>query len=190
MAPPSTSRKKGGKASRGRALRAVRRAEPVIVEGEKLLLGLRGPSSSDLVVDALRDLLALKKPGCVLLSRRNDVRPFEDAASLEFLAERAECGAFLLATHQTKRPHNLLLGRIYDGHVLDMVELGLVGFEGLADIPGPKKSLGSRVLFVFGGEGWDRGEDLPALRSLILDVWGQRGGSADATSVALEGKPY
>ena len=70
MAPPSTSRKKGGKASRGRALRAVRRAEPVIVEGEKLLLGLRGPSSSDLVVDALRDLLALKKPGCVLLSRR------------------------------------------------------------------------------------------------------------------------
>jgi ribosome production factor 2 len=53
----------------------------------------------------------LKKPEVKQLSRKNDIRPFEDTSSLEFLCERNECAAFIYATHNKKRPHNLVLVR-------------------------------------------------------------------------------
>ncbi len=51
----------------------------------------------------------LKKPDVRQLTRNNDVRPFEDPSSLEFLAEKNECAAFLYCSHSKKRPNNLVL---------------------------------------------------------------------------------
>lgn len=54
----------------------------------------------------------LKKPELKQLTRKNEIRPFEDAASLEFLCEKNECAAFLYSSHNKKRPNNLVLVRI------------------------------------------------------------------------------
>ena len=70
----------------------------------------------------------------VLFTRRNaDVRPFEPGgeASLEFFADKADCGAFCLASHSKKRPHNLTLGRFFDRRLLDLLELGVERFRPL-----------------------------------------------------------
>jgi len=83
------------------------------VEEAKRLLFLRGPSTSALAVQAAKDLVLLKKPHVKTLTRKNDVRPFEDAASIEFLAEKNECAAFLYTSHNKKRPHNLVLVRVW-----------------------------------------------------------------------------
>lgn len=65
----------------------------------------------------------------------------------------------------------LLQGRFFDGHVLDMVELGLSNFVGLEEIPGPKKRIGSIPCFLFIGDEWDRNPTCGRLRSLVLGAW-------------------
>lgn len=49
-----------------------------------------------------------------------------------------------------------------------MMELGIVGYEGLRDFEGPKKMLGAPPCFVFNGDEWDRVHELGKLRNLVL----------------------
>ncbi len=51
----------------------------------------------------------LKKPDAHQLARKNEILPFEDASSIEFLAGKNECSAFLFTSHSKKRPNNLVL---------------------------------------------------------------------------------
>ena len=60
----------------------------------------------------------------VRLSRKNDnMRPFEPGGEteLEHLAQRADAGLFLMDSHSKKRPHNLILGRLFNHRLLDLV---------------------------------------------------------------------
>ena len=194
-------RKAAGPSARAR--RAIAAAAPKLIEGDRSLLGLRGPAASATVVGALRHLLSLKRTDGHMLQRKNDIRPFEDASSLEFLMERNNCSAFLLASHTKKRPHNLVLGRTFDGHILDQLELGLEvagaaaggGAEGgqgdmeeeeeeeeEGEGEGAGAGRGGRALstrdgaplFVFKGDAWTRVSELATLQSLVLDVFGAR----------------
>ena len=73
----------------------------------------------------------LRAPCVKKLTRKNPIRPFEtsDLASLEFLANKNDCALFAHATHSKKRPNNLTMGRLFNDHVLDMVEFGVVSYE-------------------------------------------------------------
>jgi ribosome production factor 2 len=97
------------KGKSARVARAIKAKEPELVEGPKRLLLVRGPSTSETAVSAAKDLMLLKKPDAKALTRKNDIRPFEDVSSLEFLCDKNECGAFLYVSHNKKRPHNLVL---------------------------------------------------------------------------------
>lgn len=99
------------KGKSARVARALKAKEPKLVEGAKQLLVLRGPKTSERGVGALKDLALLKKPDVKLLQRKNDIRPFDDVTSLEFLTEKNDSAAFLYASHNKKRPHNLVLVR-------------------------------------------------------------------------------
>ena len=180
--PPAGLRK-----AKGHAAKVLKAAEPQLLEGDKKLLFLRGEHPSALGVAVAKDLLALKKPDVHRLTRRNEVRPFEDAAPLEFLAEKAGCAAFLLATHNKKRPHNLVLGRIFASHVLDLVELGVAAHAPLSAFAGSKKALAAPPLLVFAGAEWAAGSaaapDLALVRASLLDVFAAR----DRPGVALQG---
>ncbi|KAJ6660253.1 hypothetical protein lerEdw1_017953 [Lerista edwardsae] len=70
----------------------------------------------------------------VMSLRKNITRPFEDQTSLEFFSKKSDCSLFLFGSHNKKRPNNLIIGRMYDYHVLDMVELGIEKFVGLGEI--------------------------------------------------------
>lgn len=70
----------------------------------------------------------------LLFSRRNeDVRPFEPGGevSLEFFADKSDCGLFCLGSHSKKRPHNITLGRFFDRRLLDLIEFGVDSFRAL-----------------------------------------------------------
>jgi ribosome production factor 2 len=172
-----------GKMTKKRVARLLKKKEPQLVEGPKTLLAIRGPSTSEISLNAMRDIAALKQPDVKMLSRKNDFRPFEDITSLEFLSEKNDASAFLYISHNKKRPHNMVLGRMYDYHLLDMVELGILGYASINDYTGPKKMLGSFPLMLFQGEEWSRLPEFIKLKSLFLDIFAPVG----VDGVSLQG---
>ena len=86
------------------------------------------------MLKVLRDLHTLKRPLSTLLSRKHDTRPFEDQAqTLARMADKEDASLFALANSNKKRPDNLVIGCTHDGHLLDMVELGVSNFKPLAE---------------------------------------------------------
>ncbi len=89
----------------------------------------------------------------VKFTRKNEeCRPFEVGGEqrLEFYAQKAQCGLFALGSHTKKRPHNLVLGRFFDGHLLDALELGVDRYTGTTAFgsAGTGANLGSKVRVV------------------------------------------
>lgn len=113
-----------------RSKRALEKRESKEYESTKKALFVRGPHSSDKVALALREFALLKKPHGIPFQKKNDVVPFEDAASIEFWGKKNDASLFLLANHQKKRPHNLTWARLFDGGVLDMYEMGIISAKG------------------------------------------------------------
>ena len=112
-----------------RAKRALEAREPKAIENAKKALFLKGTKSSDRLRRCMRDLGALKRPNVEFYVKRNDIKPFEDATRLEGFAKRTDSGLFAFGSHSKKRPDNLVLGRLYDQSLLDMIELGVEGFR-------------------------------------------------------------
>lgn len=94
-------------------------------EDAKNILILQGTKVSQVVKDVLLDINKLKKLESVRYSRPNEVRPFEAGgeASLQFFCQRSDCALFCLGQHSKKRPHNLVLGRLFDNQVRPFLEL-------------------------------------------------------------------
>lgn len=168
----------GGKRKRGHVQRYLKSLESQIQEGTKTTLLIRGHKTSQRVNDVLADLHLLHKPHTKLFGKKNQVLPFEDESSLEFLCQKNNAGLFVLANHNKKRPNNLTLGRMFDGHLLDMYEYGVDSFVSLADIraaapagQGMAKSLNSKPVVVFQGDRWEQDERLRNVRGLMLELF-------------------
>lgn len=67
----------------------------------------------------------LKKPHSIPFSKANEVRPFEDTASLNFWASKNDASLFLIGTHTKKRPHGLVWARCFAGEVMELLEVGI-----------------------------------------------------------------
>ena len=75
----------------------------------KRVLILKGNQTSQIITDVLQDISLLFKPNCKHLTRKNDILPFEDINSIEFLSQKNDCSLFAMGSHSKKRPHNLIL---------------------------------------------------------------------------------
>ncbi|XP_019501914.1 PREDICTED: ribosome production factor 2 homolog isoform X1 [Hipposideros armiger] len=129
---------------------------------------------------------ALKKPYGVLYKKKNITRPFEDQTSLEFFSKKSDCSLFMFGSHNKKRPNNLVIGRMYDYHVLDMIELGIEKFVSLKDIKNSKCPEGTKPMLIFAGDDFDVTEDYRRLKSLLIDFF--RGPTV--TNIRLAGLEY
>ncbi|XP_066533261.1 ribosome production factor 2 homolog isoform X2 [Hoplias malabaricus] len=143
---------------------------------------MKGGNTSETITQALRDIYAIKKPNAVLYKKKNIVRPFEDSTSLEFFSKKTDCSLFLFGSHNKKRPNNLVFGRMFDFHVLDMFELGVEKFVSLKDIKNNKCAEGTKPLLVFAGELFDSDNELSRLRNVLTDFF--RGPNISAVRLA------
>ncbi|XP_053566837.1 ribosome production factor 2 homolog isoform X2 [Bombina bombina] len=98
-------------------------------------------------------------------------RPFEDQTSLEFFSKKSDCSLFLFGSHNKKRPNNLIFGRMYDFHVLDMIELGVEKHVSLKDIKNCKCPEGTKPMLIFAGDMFVLNEDYKRLKSLLIDFF-------------------
>jgi len=92
--------------------------------------------------------MSLKRPHTIAFNKKNDIRPFDASstavASLEFWTLKNDASLFVIGQTTKKRPHGLTFVRMYDGKVLDMIE---VGVEGLISMSEFKASFLQNVLF-------------------------------------------
>lgn len=78
---------------------------------------------------------------------------------------------FCLVSDSKKRPNNLVLGRFFDNQMMEMLELGLVGYKPIEDFEGPKISLGAKHAFIFSGQAFEQRSDMQQVKSLFLDFY-------------------
>ncbi|KAM3853654.1 ribosome production factor 2 homolog isoform 2-T2 [Vipera latastei] len=154
-----------------RAKRFLEKREPKLTENTKNAMLIKGGNASLTVAEVLKNIYALKKPFAVLYKKKNITRPFEDQSSLEFFSKKSDCSLFLFGSHSKKRPNNLIVGRMYDYHILDMIELGIEKFVALRDIKNSKCPEGTKPMLIFAGDAFDLNEEHRRLKSLLIDFF-------------------
>ena len=112
----------------------------------------------------------LLKPNVKTFSKKNDIHPFDDCNSLEFLCGRNDCSLFIIGSHSKKRPSNLIMGRMFDGHLLDMVELGITNYRAIESIANRTKAVGSKPIMAFLGSEWESDSSLGRVQNLFIGV--------------------
>jgi len=96
------------------------------------------------------------------------LRPFEDPSSIEFFAQKNDTSQFIFGSHNKKRPHNLVFGRLFDYQMLDMCELGVLEFN----IPDKMDvSAENKPVLTFTGAGWTEKPELERIRNILTDTF-------------------
>ncbi|KAH9318913.1 hypothetical protein KI387_020682 [Taxus chinensis] len=170
---------KAVKPKTNQARRALEKRAPKLVENVKKMLILHGTKTSNVLNTVLTDIFHLKRAGgnAIKYTKKNgDIRPFESGgeSALEFLSQKTDCSLFVFGSHSKKRPNNLVLGRMYDHHVYDLIEVGIENFSSMVSFGHGKKlapQVGSKPLFAFIGEGFETNEQLKHLKEVLLDMF-------------------
>lgn len=77
----------------------------------------------------------------------------------------------MFASNSKKRPNNIVMGRTFDFHIMDMFELGIEEYEPMKDFKNSKTSWGSKPLLLFAGTQFDEEEDFKRLKNLLIDFF-------------------
>lgn len=144
--------------------------EPQVIEGPKRALFFQGRKCSQKIRGLLEDLYDFKKPDAIKLHRKNDVTIFEDVKPVENMCRKHESPLFMLGSHSKKRPDNVVIGRMFNYNLLDMIELYVDSYEGLKEFA-ESITLGTKPCLLFNGALWDQTDELKQLKSLFIDFF-------------------
>jgi ribosome production factor 2 len=176
-----------------RTARIAKAREPQLVEDRKKTLLLHGPKCPLPLHSVLKTFHTLTKPHSILLNKKNEnVYPFENVESLEFLASKNGCGLVVWGSSSKKRPNTTTILRIFDGRLLDMIELLL--------LPMPEETTENRLqigmemkpMILFAGSMWDdsstseQGQTYATIKSLFLDIFS----GEEISTIDVEGLQY
>ena len=151
--------------------RALEDREPKALENNKSSLFIRGTNCSQTLLQCMRDLHSLKKPDTDFYSQKNNIRPFEDFNDIERLSQKHDFSLFALGNGNKKRPDNLILGRLYDHKMLDMIELGVKNFKSVAEFTCEKIPVGTKPCLLFSGSLFDTDDDMKRVKNLFIDFF-------------------
>jgi ribosome production factor 2 len=103
-------------------------------------------------------------------NRVNDVLPFESVEEVEKFCAKTNCSLFAVFSHCKKRPNDVIFGRLFNGHVTEMYEVGVSEFRAQPDLPGARVLDHAAVpMLVFEGDQWE-GEYIQ-FRSVLMDFF-------------------
>ncbi|XP_049765781.1 ribosome production factor 2 homolog [Schistocerca serialis cubense] len=159
------------KAKTHRGKKILQSRESKLIEDPKETLFLQGRKTSQTVLTCMKDLYAMKKPQAVMLSKKHDILPFENIVPVEDFARKYNTNLFVFGSHNKKRPNNLVLGRMYDHHLLDMVELGIDSFKSIHDFKTVKPMLGIKPCILFVGELFEHNYEFRRIKNLLVDLF-------------------
>lgn len=171
------------KPKNARSKRALAKKEAKLVENTKTALFVPGATGNKFLHDAMCDLMALKKPDVKKFSKKNEIRPFEDAGQLEFFSEKNDASLAVFSSNNKKRPNTLIFTRFFNHKVFDMIELSIQeNHKLLQDFKKLTFTVGLKPMFTFNGPEFDTHPVFQHLKSLFLDFF--RGDETDLQDVA------
>jgi len=151
--------------------KALEEREPKAIENNKGSLFIRGANCTPKVLQCMKDLQSFKKPDSDFYGHKNDIRPFEDMSKIEFFSQKHDSSLFALGNSNKKRPDNLILGRLYDHRMLDMVEFGVENFKSLSEFPGDKIPLATKPCLLFSGALFDTNDEMKRVKNILIDFF-------------------
>jgi len=167
-----------------RALRMWKSRQPKDIENIKRAMFIKGSKSSLVVSSVLQDFASLKKPDVVKYNNKRKNKypsPFESETTIEFLSTKSDCSLFMFGSHTKKRPHNLIIGRMFNYHLLDMIELGITHFKPMESFNKKKNAIGSKPCFIISGPEFENNEELKMTANIIVDFF--RGKVVDSVNL-------
>jgi ribosome production factor 2 len=135
----------------------------------------------------LADLHQLKSPYTKRFQKKNAIRPFEDATSLEFFAQKNDASLMMLGHHSKKRPNAITMVRLFDYKVLDMLEVMVdaQSFRSMAQFKTARKpAVGLKPLVAFSGSLFD--SPTPNAYTLAKSIFVDMFRGRDVASVDVE----
>ena len=144
---------------------------PKISENPKKSIVMKGKKSSATLNTLLRELHAMRGTNMsqLLMKKTHDVCPMDDASMIERTSVKYDASLFMLGSHQKKRPNNLVMGRCFDGHVLDMFEFGVEDYKSCGEFPTPD-AIGKdlKPVLIFQGEPWENNDRFKRFKNLLI----------------------
>lgn len=159
------------KPKNARSKRALDARQPKEVEDPRTTIFVKGTHTGEVLNSLMRELMSLKRPHAIAFNKKNPVHPFETTSSLEFWAGKNDASMFVVGQTTKKRPHGLTFVRMYDGRVLDMTEVGVEKWVGMADFKTPKSTPGHKPLMHFASELFDTHPRFMQLKSILIDFF-------------------
>lgn len=155
--------------------RALEKKAPKLVEEPRKALILSGHKTSKTVKDFLVDVQKMKASESIkLTSRKHDILPFETGGEVEIegYSSKSDASLFVLGNHTKKRPDNVVMGRLYDFKLYDMMEFGVENYKGVGSFKASTiPQLGNKPAFVFVGQEFTTHKALIQAKSLFLDFF-------------------
>lgn len=170
--------KRVAKTTKGR--RILKKREAQVTEPAKHALIMRGKKTKEDMTQLLKELLDIKKPFAQSFLRKHDYQPFEDHKRVCELATKNDATLFAYGSSTKKRPGALILGRCFNGDLLDMYEFKMTDFLSMKSFPVEKPVLGSKPMLVFQGAAFDG--KLAEMKSILMDFF--RGAAPEKISLA------
>jgi len=100
------------------------------------------------------------------------VLPFQDPSSIEFFSQKSDASLFVYGNHSKKRPNNLIIGRMFDYHLLDMLELGVSNYKSIQSFsPEKLPMLGSKPCFTIVGAEFSANPVYEMAANLFVDFF-------------------
>ncbi|KAJ5074501.1 brix domain containing protein [Anaeramoeba ignava] len=156
---------------KGRAKRVMKKKEPQIVEVVKSAMFVSGNKTSATIRQTLLDLYMLKKPHAIHLSRKHDIHPFDDEVPLEKYSYTYECSWFVFGSNTKRRPNNLIFGRLFDYHVIEMMEFQVEDYKSISEFEGQKCQNESKPCLIFNGEEFEHKFEYQKFRNMMIDLY-------------------
>jgi len=162
------------KESKG-ARKIKKERESKLIENPKTALFIRGHKSSQVINDVMGDFNAMKKPFGKLYKKKksnNTKGPFEDETTVEFFSLKNDASLFMYGGSSKKRLHNLIVGRMFDHHLLDMMEFGVTDFKPIVEFKSSIQPMyASKPAFILIGSLFQTDEKYQTLANLFVDFF-------------------
>lgn len=192
LEPPATNLR-DRKPRNARTARILKAREPQLTEGRKKTLLLHGTKCQLPLHNVLKTFHTLLKPHSILLTKKNEnIHPFENVDSLEFLASKNDTGLVVFGSSSKKRPNTITILRMFNSKLLEMVELMLVPTAEEMQTKKLPVGIGMKPMILFAGAIWDdasateQASIYAMIKSLFLDMFS----GEETNTIDVEGLQY